>query len=91
MAMIKKKSKSYRHRGLLDGCSNGVDRLRLESDRPRFATECLSRALASAPVDGAANDELIEVLARALQVPKRAVSIVAGDRSRQKRARVSGH
>ena len=41
--------------------------------------------LHSPPVDGAANDELIDVLAGALQVPKRAVSIVAGDRSRQKR------
>jgi uncharacterized protein YggU (UPF0235/DUF167 family) len=34
------------------------------------AAEGLSRALQSPPVDGAANDELIEVLARALQVPK---------------------
>lgn len=46
--------------------------------------------LQSPPVEGAANDELIEVLARALQVPKRAVSIVAGDRSRQKRVSVVG-
>ena len=46
--------------------------------------------LQSPPVDGAANDELIEVLARALQVPKRAVSIVTGDRSRQKRVKVLG-
>ena len=42
------------------------------------------------PVDGAANDELIEVLAKALGAPKRAVSIVAGERSRQKRVRVGG-
>ena len=46
--------------------------------------------LQSPPVEGAANEELIEVLARALQVPKRAVTIVAGDRSRQKRVRVTG-
>ncbi len=46
--------------------------------------------LQAPPVDGAANDELIEVLASALQVPKRAVSIVAGDRSRQKRVKVLG-
>ena len=46
--------------------------------------------LQSPPVDGAANEELIAVLARALQVPKRAVTIVAGDRSRQKRVRVAG-
>ena len=46
--------------------------------------------LQAPPVEGAANDALIEVLARALQVPKRAVSIVAGNRSRQKRVRVVG-
>jgi uncharacterized protein (TIGR00251 family) len=42
------------------------------------------------PVDGAANAELIEVLADALGVPKRAVSIVAGERSRQKRVQIEG-
>jgi len=42
------------------------------------------------PVDGAANAELIEVLADALEIPKRAVSIVAGERSRQKRVRLDG-
>ena len=46
--------------------------------------------LQSPPVEGAANEELIEVLARALQVPKRAVTIVAGDRSRLKRVKVTG-
>ena len=46
--------------------------------------------LQSPPVEGAANEELIEVLARALQVPKRAVTIVAGDRSRLKRVQVTG-
>ena len=42
------------------------------------------------PVDGAANAELIEVLADALDVSKRAVSIVAGERARQKRVRIDG-
>jgi hypothetical protein len=46
--------------------------------------------LNAAPVEGAANAELIEVLAKALDVPKRAVSIVSGDRSRQKRVRIAG-
>ena len=46
--------------------------------------------LQSPPVEGAANDELVALLASALRVPKRAVSIVAGDRSRQKRVRVVG-
>jgi hypothetical protein len=42
------------------------------------------------PVDGAANAELLEVIADALGVPKRSVSLVSGDRSRQKRVRVTG-
>jgi uncharacterized protein (TIGR00251 family) len=42
------------------------------------------------PVDGAANAELIEVIADALGIPKRAVSIVAGERARQKRVRIDG-
>jgi uncharacterized protein (TIGR00251 family) len=44
----------------------------------------------AAPLDGAANAELIEVLATVLGVPRRAVSIVAGERSRQKRVQVLG-
>jgi uncharacterized protein (TIGR00251 family) len=46
--------------------------------------------LNAAPVEGAANNELLELVAAALDVPKRAVTIVAGDRSRQKRVHVSG-
>ena len=42
------------------------------------------------PVEGAANAELIDVIAAALDVPKRSVTIVAGDRSRQKRVRIDG-
>jgi uncharacterized protein (TIGR00251 family) len=42
------------------------------------------------PVDGRANAELIAVLARALAVPKSAVAITAGERSRRKRVRISG-
>jgi uncharacterized protein (TIGR00251 family) len=46
--------------------------------------------LAAAPVDGAANDELIAVLSRALDVPRRDIVIVSGERSRSKRVRVAG-
>lgn len=46
--------------------------------------------LQSPPVEGAANAELIEVIAAALDVPKRAVSIVGGERSANKRVRVGG-
>lgn len=46
--------------------------------------------LAAAPVDGAANAELIDLIARALDVPKRDVIIVSGERSRKKRVRIAG-
>lgn len=46
--------------------------------------------LHAAPVEGAANAELVDVIATALQVPKHAVAILAGERSRQKRVRVAG-
>jgi uncharacterized protein (TIGR00251 family) len=46
--------------------------------------------LRTPPVDGAANAELITVLAAALDVPKREISIVSGDRSRLKRVRIGG-
>jgi uncharacterized protein (TIGR00251 family) len=46
--------------------------------------------LAAAPVDGAANDELIALLAKALKIPRRDITIVSGERSRSKRVRVEG-
>ena len=46
--------------------------------------------LAAAPVDGAANAELIAILARALGLPKRRIEIVSGERSRSKRVRLIG-
>ena len=42
------------------------------------------------PVEGAANAELLDVLAEILDVPKRALTIVSGERSRSKRVLVSG-
>jgi uncharacterized protein (TIGR00251 family) len=46
--------------------------------------------LASAPVDGAANTELIAVLSDALGVPRKDLSILSGERSRTKRVLVAG-
>ena len=46
--------------------------------------------LAAAPVDGAANDELIGLIAKTLRIPKRDITIVAGERSRSKRIRIAG-
>jgi len=46
--------------------------------------------VAAPPVEGAANEALVEFLAKALGVPKRAVRIVAGERGRVKRVAVEG-
>jgi uncharacterized protein (TIGR00251 family) len=46
--------------------------------------------LAAAPVDGAANDELVALIARTLRIPKRHVTIVSGERARSKRIRIAG-
>jgi uncharacterized protein (TIGR00251 family) len=46
--------------------------------------------LTAAPVEGAANDALIELLAHYLDIPKRAVRIISGDRSRRKRVALDG-
>lgn len=47
-------------------------------------------ALTAPPVDGAANAALIAFLARALDVPKRAVTIVSGASSKQKIVEIAG-
>ena len=46
--------------------------------------------LAAPPVDDAANDALLDFLARVLKCPRRAVQLASGARSRDKRVRVSG-
>jgi len=46
--------------------------------------------VAAPPVEGAANEALIDFLARALGVPKRAVQVVSGERSRTKRVSITG-
>jgi uncharacterized protein len=45
--------------------------------------------LAAAPVGGAANEALTELLAQVLQVPRRNVAIAAGERGRSKRVRIA--
>jgi uncharacterized protein (TIGR00251 family) len=52
--------------------------------------EALLVRLKAPPVDGAANAELIRVMATALDVPARAVSIAGGEHARQKRVAVIG-
>lgn len=46
--------------------------------------------VAAPPVDGAANEELVRTLARALSVPVRDVEITGGHTSKVKQVRVMG-
>lgn len=46
--------------------------------------------LQAPPVEGAANEELMAVIAKQLGVPRSAVTIVSGEKGRQKRVRVGG-
>lgn len=50
----------------------------------------LKARVAAAPVEGAANEELTRLLARALGVPTRDVEIVSGHTSKTKLVRVRG-
>jgi uncharacterized protein len=68
-------------------------RARPRSSRPGlgpFRNGMLEVRLAAPPVDGAANAELVETLARALGLPRRAVTLVAGEHARTKRCRIEG-
>jgi len=46
--------------------------------------------IAAPPVDGAANRELVRVLAKTFNVPKRAVEITSGQTAKFKQVRVNG-
>ncbi|MBS1816405.1 MAG: DUF167 domain-containing protein [Acidobacteria bacterium] len=46
--------------------------------------------LSAPPVEGAANEALVELLSRLLACPRRAVRIVSGQKNRSKRVAVDG-
>lgn len=46
--------------------------------------------LAAAPVDNAANEALVELLARTFDLPRRAIRVVSGEKSRTKRVELAG-
>jgi len=50
----------------------------------------LSVALAAPPVDGAANQALIDTLAEYFELPRRRVTLIAGERSRRKVVELAG-
>jgi uncharacterized protein (TIGR00251 family) len=55
-----------------------------------FRDDVLVIRVAAPPVEGAANDALIEFFAATLRVPRRAVRILSGARGRQKRVAIEG-
>ena len=50
----------------------------------------LKIAVTAPPVDGEANAAVIELLAKALGLPKKAISIAAGQSGRRKRVEIDG-
>ena len=46
--------------------------------------------LAAPPVEGAANEALVAFLSAALGLPRRNITIVSGEKSRDKRVRIDG-
>jgi uncharacterized protein len=63
------------------------------ASRDAFAAgtpEHFAARLAAPPVDGAANDALIPLVAKAFGVPKRAVTLLSGDTARLKRLAIAG-
>ena len=55
-----------------------------------FKDDVLVVRIAAPPVEGAANEALIEFLSSAFHVPRRAVQILSGDRGRRKRVAIDG-
>lgn len=52
--------------------------------------EHFAARLAAPPVDGAANAALVALIAKQFDVPRRAVTLVAGDTARLKRLAITG-
>lgn len=52
--------------------------------------EALKVKIHAPPLEGRANEALIEFLAEALDVPRRTVTLVRGDTSRHKTVRIDG-
>lgn len=76
-----------------DGAVRFGIRVQPRSSRPGvdgLHGDALRVRVGAAPVDGAANEAVVAVLAAALGVPRRAVRIVAGDASRSKVVEVDG-
>jgi uncharacterized protein len=76
-----------------DGAIIFTVRVTARASRSEIAGEhdgALRVRVAAPPVGGAANEELVRTLARALKVPSRAVEIMSGHTSKVKQVRVTG-
>jgi uncharacterized protein YggU (UPF0235/DUF167 family) len=67
----------------------GSDRI-LGFDTDARGQRVLKVAVAAAPVDGAANAALIKLLAKRLDIPKSAITLVSGGSARIKRLALAG-
>ena len=63
---------------------------RAKRNQVTTAGDALVVKVTAPPVEGAANRAVVELLARELKVPRSAVSIISGERARQKVIRVEG-
>ena len=76
-----------------DGCACLRVRVQPKASRNAVKLEPDGRvrvALTAPPVDGAANQALRDFLAKTLQIPRRSVELVSGERSREKVLRIRG-
>jgi uncharacterized protein (TIGR00251 family) len=63
------------------------------ASRPRlgpFVGDRLKVQVSAPPVDGEANQAVVELFARSLKVPRRDVTIIAGETGRRKTLRIAG-
>lgn len=61
-----------------------------KSELVGWENEALKIRLKAVPEKGAANEELIRFIAKTLDLAKSQVKLVAGEKSRQKRLKISG-
>lgn len=79
-------------RGTTDGIEIAV-RVTPRASRDLLAAgtaEHFAARLAAPPVDGAANEALVALIAKSFGVPRRAVALIAGETARLKRIRIAG-
>ena len=77
----------------VDGVLTFKVRVAARASHPGVAGEhdgALRVRVSAAPVDGAANEELIRALADVLRVPRRNIEISSGQTSKEKQIRVTG-